>query len=113
RKLALKAGRAGAAGGSLLGSGAGAGRGSGIGATAVSVSVSAAEFMAAFIQSSEDAGAEVTSATLGFNSAISPKPSSSACFTTLATIVASTSGDAGGATPSSSSSLAIRYPSSL
>src|SRR4051794_18455312 len=42
-----------------------------------------------------------------------PSPSAAASLTTFSTTVASASGDAGGATPINSSSLAIRYPSSF
>src|ERR1051326_8077129 len=89
--------------------------GSGVGAGAVAAATTApfvgGKAESAPIQS--DPAAEISPVPIPSSTSEEPSPSAAASFTTFSTTVASASGEAGGATPINSSSLAIRYPSSL
>src|SRR5207237_1307824 len=85
----------------------------GAGATAVAAMPAISAVTAACSHSEASTGDKSLSLIPCPNSVSAPMPSAAASFTTVSTTVASASGGAGGAVPRSSSSVAIRYPSSL
>src|SRR5437879_1843003 len=85
----------------------------GAGATAVAAMPAISAVTAACSHSEESPGDKSLSLIPCANSVSVPMPRAAASFTTLSTTVASASGGVGGAVPRSSSSLAMRYPSSL